>query len=142
MILQKINIIGNKYVHKYAKKNVDGSISPNLLEVECTKVEYESLSTSTAPQLNGYQWVASVERHKFDSSSGDLENGMYAQVVNNVIKVPGMNPVSFDAAVNINFGLTDADQTKIDPKQSSETWVVKEKMKIGDVIPVSVDIKV
>ena len=125
--MNKVNIIGMKWVHKYAKV-VDGIVTNELKEVECTEAEYLALATSTPPVIDGYQWVASVERHKMNTPSGDLEDGQYYEHTVRVVKIPFNNPCSFDVVKKADAGINPVDIEKIvaDPGLA-ETWVVKEK---------------
>ena len=74
MKLGKANIIGNVYFHRFRMK--DGSIK----EVECTQGEYEALASPnpTNPTIKNGAWVMSYSNYKYDTPSGTLEDGMYA----------------------------------------------------------------
>lgn len=125
--MQKVNVIGTKWVHKYAKI-IDDVVTNELREVECTEAEYLTLKTSTPPEIVGYQWVASVERHKLDTPSGDLEDSQYYEHTVRVVKLPLNNPCSFDTVKVTDAGINLADMEKIvaDPALD-ERWVVIEK---------------
>lgn len=92
-MLEQVNIIGDKYVHVFYSAD-------NLLEIECTKEEYEALGLPNAGQPTppkGYTWASSHIRKKFDTLSGDLEDGQYADydseqgvaVDKKMVKLPG-----------------------------------------------------
>lgn len=73
--LQKINIIGDWYFHHF--RMGDGSSK----DVETTQADYAQLSLPGAviPSINDGIWIGSDARRKFDSASGNLEKGQYAQ---------------------------------------------------------------
>lgn len=85
-MLTKVNIIGFKYVHFFA--NQQGAI----LEVETTKEDYEQLGqpnpTNPVPP-NGFTWISSAARMKYDTASGDLEDNQYAEEIVRHVKIPG-----------------------------------------------------
>jgi hypothetical protein len=71
--LTKVNIIGTSY---YDVFSVDGE----KVEVEISKEEYEALATnSRKPKLDRGEWKVSYITHKYDSDSGKLEEGTYAE---------------------------------------------------------------
>ena len=71
----KVNIIGEKYVHVFKK---DGQISEDII----TKKEYLSLSEPGAksPAKKGWEWSLSKCCPLFDTPSGNLEDGQYADI--------------------------------------------------------------
>ena len=73
MKLRKANIIGFSYYHRFKKPN------GNEYEKEISAEEYASLSKNGKPN-NTDEWLHSYETYKFDSPSGKLEDGMYAQL--------------------------------------------------------------
>ena len=72
MELNKVNIVGDKFVHVY--KNDIGEI----LEVECTENDYLSIKQNGVPTKKGYVWEHSVKRPKYDTPSGNIEDNQYA----------------------------------------------------------------
>lgn len=62
---------------------------------ECTKEEYEALAGSGVPNLpKGAKWVCSGGISKYDTVSGFLENGQYAEDGNDIlVKIDGLAPV-------------------------------------------------
>lgn len=104
-MLQKVNIIGVKYVHIF--RNEAG-----ILEIECTKEEYDALGLpgAGAPDITpkGYEWVTSQGRNKYDTASGDLEDGQYADTNLCMVKVPGYNWLSVHSSEIIG-GVLSAD---------------------------------
>ena len=123
--MQKVNVIGMKCVHKYAKQG-----TTDLLEVECTEqelndVRYNNMQPST---VDGYEWVCSVERHKVDTPSGDLEDGQYYEHITRVVKLVGNNPCGFDVVKNVEAGIDLPSMEAMALDQGiKEDWTVVEK---------------
>lgn len=123
--MQKVNLVGMKCVHKYAKPG-----TTDLLEVECTEQELNDVryNNQQPPVIKGYEWVCSVERHKVDTASGDLEDGQYYEHVTRVVKLTGNNPCGFDVVKNVDAGidLPSMEAMALDPG-IKEDWTVNEK---------------
>lgn len=105
-MLQKVNIIGTKYVHVFHKEGTN-----EILERETTKEGYYITTVvdpmwPKAPQ--GFKYVFSVTRKRFDTASGDLEDGQYAEYVTCFAKVAGKQPIQVEAEV-IKAGIVDAE---------------------------------
>lgn len=75
MILTKVNIIGEQAWHVF----VDGK--GNLIEEECTVADYDKLALPNPinPTKEGCTWKFSRKDFKYDTLSGRLENGCYAE---------------------------------------------------------------
>lgn len=118
-----------KCVHKYSKL-VDGKTTPELFEVECTETELNDVrfNNQQPPIVPGYEWMCSVERHKLDTASGDLEDGQYYEHVTRVVKLPGNNPCGFDIVKSVDAGidLLSLEAMALDPGIKEE-WTVQEK---------------
>ena len=74
MILRKIDILKPAYIHVFER--IDGS----FFEIETTKADYEQLGQSRhkdPSRLDG-KWRHSYAFYKFDTASGKLEDGQYA----------------------------------------------------------------
>lgn len=119
-----------KCVHKYAKLDANDQVTSDLLEVECTEAELNNVrfNNQQPPTIAGYEWIASVERHKVDTPSGDLEDGQYYEHTTRVVKLVGNNPCGFDVVKKVDAGIDLADMEKmaLDPS-IKETWTVAEK---------------
>ena len=131
--MKKVNVIGMKCVHKYAKLDAEGVATNELLEVECTEAELNEVryNNQQPPSVDGYEWVCSVERHKVDTPSGDLEDGQYYEHTTRVVKLVGNNPCGFDVAKNPNAGidLPSIEAMASDPSIKEE-WPVVERATI------------
>jgi hypothetical protein len=175
MKLQKVNIIGDKYVHVFGKKlyfiryrNLlseekvlepitkgeateylrDDSLIPSMVgyeaeaiveeilnntkvEIETTKEDYEQLSGPNPknPEYNGdLDWLHSLTRKKFNTASGDLEDGQYADYNLRMVKVAGYVENSLEAD-KVLAG--DVDQAIIDknialPHRAQKFTIVRE----------------
>lgn len=114
-----------KCVHKYAKPG-----TTDLLEVECTEAELDAVryQNQQPPIVPGYEWVCSVERHKLNTPSGDLEDGQYYEHTTRVVKLTGNNPCGFDVVKNADAGidLPSMEAMAID-QGIKEEWTVQEK---------------
>jgi len=133
--MQKVNVIGIKHVHKYAKLDADGNVTPELFEVECTELEHDDVrkNNQQPPAISGYEWVCSVERHKLDTPSGDLEDGQYYEHTTRVVKLAGNNPCGFDVVKNVNAGIDlPSMQAMAENVGIKEDWTVKEKADLTD----------
>lgn len=71
--LQKVNVVGDKYVHCFVMNNAD------KVEVETTQADYEQLATANPvnPTIVGGTWWCSLKRRKVDTPSGNLDVGQY-----------------------------------------------------------------
>jgi hypothetical protein len=94
-MLEKVNIIGDKYVHVFRSIN-----NPNqILEVETTQEDYEQLATPQHKDPvppDGFRWDGSIVRKKYDTPSGDLEDGQYAEYTLIQAKVEGKAEVAVE----------------------------------------------
>lgn len=119
-----------KCVHKYAKLDGEGKVTPELLEVECTEAELNDVryNNQQPPTVAGYEWICSVERHKLDTPSGDLEDGQYYEHTTRVVKLTGNNPCGFDVVKNADAGIDLPSLEAMATDQGiKEDWTVQEK---------------
>lgn len=125
-----------KCVHKYARV-IDGVTTKELKEVECTEQELNDVryNNQQPPVIDGYEWICSVERHKVDTPSGDLEDGQYYEHTTRVVKLIGNNPCGFDIVKKADAGidLPSLEAMASDPSIKEE-WPVVEKVAIDKVV--------
>lgn len=108
-MLQKVNIIGDKYYHAFLK---EGS-TIEYCEVEITQQEYEDLALPGAgsPAVpKGFTWSHSGCRKKFDTPSGDLEDGQYADYLMRMAKPEGKHIVQAEA---VHIDESGVDESKV-----------------------------
>ncbi len=80
MKLTQVNIIGNVYRDCFSLQDVRA-------EEVTTKEKYESL---VRPEKDGQVWSYSYTDHLYDSASGSLENGQFAQDGDSlIVKIAG-----------------------------------------------------
>ena len=73
--LTKINVIGERFFHVF--EDSDG----NTVEEETTEDDYRQLGTDAPvnPVKEGHVWKLSFSDHKYDTVSGRMEEGCYAE---------------------------------------------------------------
>lgn len=106
MELTKINTVGRWYFHQY---ELDGEFYTQ----ECTKEEYDALALpgASAPNLpKGAKWINSQgNAAKFDTPSGFIENGQYAEVNGlNIVKIAGVQAVPIEQKDITQDGILDS----------------------------------
>lgn len=85
-----LSITADNKVNTYTKTYIIGTKSffifesekdKSRIEVPCTEDEYDKLilRNSEKPNRDGYVYVGAYKNWKFDTPSGDLENGYYAE---------------------------------------------------------------
>ena len=88
MALTKVNIIGQKYYHRFFNKDTN-----EYFETETTQADYEQLGqsnpTNPTTAKPGFEWEFSGKRLKFDTTSGDIEDDQYAVVTQYMVKEKG-----------------------------------------------------
>lgn len=73
--LKKVNIVGNLYYHVFQNNN-----DSTFVKVETTEEEYKNLNKKNPfnPTMEGFTWKYSFGDYKYDTQSGKLEEGKYA----------------------------------------------------------------
>lgn len=75
MNLKKVNVVGNIYQHFFIMKNGE------IKKIECTQEQYRFLEMPNAknPTVKNGIWDRSYVNYRYDTVSGDLEDGTYAE---------------------------------------------------------------
>ena len=112
MILNKINIIGQKWAHQFKKE--DGTI----FEVETTEQDYNDVSQQKIlPPINeNGVWTGGYCGTKFNTTSGNIEDGQYAFIGDRILaKVEGYRLT--------DLLLTDMDGNELLPSGIAKLWL-------------------
>lgn len=114
MALTKVNIIGDKYYHRFVNPQTG-----EYYEVETTQEDYEQLGqpnpTNPVTNKEGFEWQFSGKRKKYDTATGDLEDDQYADYQTVFVKVKGKAEVQVEPE-NIVNGTLDNKIVTVDEK--------------------------
>lgn len=109
MQLKEAKVIGEICYHYFKMK--DGTYT----RVECTRDDYDQLGQQNPknPTLDGGEWSYSKKDNLYDTPSGDLEDGYYADVGRDsyFVKVVGYLPKDIDKSKLLD-GVMDDSETK------------------------------
>lgn len=95
-MLERVNIVGYKYINVFRNDNDEETIQ------EITEQEYKNIALGSefhpvAP--DGFVWAFSVEKYLFDTPSGELEDGQYADEIVRHVKLAGKRPAHHQVSV-------------------------------------------
>jgi hypothetical protein len=113
--LKKLNIVGEIFFHVF--KDKDGK----LIEVETTEEDYRQLGKKNPknPTKEGCTWHHSYSDYKYDSASGRMEDGTYADNGNGYrILVNGVHECALEKSVIVADKIT---TTKIAEVSDAQT---------------------